>query len=146
MPQPTINLKDEELTTFDVLMEQRRFNQNQTQQRQLAQGINQATNPLLSRNMIPPELSRTYQLVIVPGEFGKKHITKLREVRAKEIGSLVTIRGIVTRASDVKPCIQVAVNACDICGYEIYVIVQTKEFNPLIECPSDKCKKNNIKG
>jgi len=24
--------------------------------------------------------------------------------------------------------------------------VNTKEFNPIIECPSDKCKKNNMKG
>jgi DNA replication licensing factor MCM7 len=76
----------------------------------------------------------------------KKHITNLREVRAQQIGSMVTIRGIVTRASDVKPCIQVAVSACDLCGFEIYMIVQTKEFNPLVECPSEKCKKNNIKG
>jgi len=28
MPQPTVNFKDEDLTTFDVLMEQRRFNVN----------------------------------------------------------------------------------------------------------------------
>jgi len=100
----------------------------------------------MAKNQIPPELSRTYQLVIVPGESGKKHITKLREVRAQQIGSLVTIRGIVTRASDVKPCIQVAVSACDLCGFEIYMIVTSKEFNPIVECPSDKCKKNNMKG
>ena len=84
--------------------------------------------------------------MIVPGETGKKNITKLREVRAQAIGSLVTIRGIVTRASDVKPCIQVAVSACDVCGFEVYMIVHTKEFNPLTECPSEKCKKNNMKG
>lgn len=84
--------------------------------------------------------------MIVPGDMVKKHITNLREVRAQQIGSMVTIRGIVTRASDVKPCIQVAVSACDLCGFEIYMIVQTKEFNPLVECPSEKCKKNNIKG
>jgi DNA replication licensing factor MCM7 len=99
-----------------------------------------------NKNQLPPELTRNYQLVIVPGEFGKKNVTKLREVRAQQIGSLVTIRGIVTRASDVKPCIQVATSACDICGNEIYTIVNTKEFNPTVECPSDKCRKNNIKG
>ena len=31
---------------------------------------------------IPKELERTYQLVIVPGEFGKKKITKMRDIRA----------------------------------------------------------------
>jgi DNA replicative helicase MCM subunit Mcm2 (Cdc46/Mcm family) len=33
----------------------------------------------------------------------KKNVLKMREIKAKEIGSLVTIRGIVVRASDVKP-------------------------------------------
>ena len=101
---------------------------------------------MTSKNNIPAELSRTYQLVIVPGEHAKRNITKLREVRAQQIGSMVTIRGIVTRASDVKPCMQVAVSACDLCGFEIYMVVNTKEFNPIVECPSDKCKKNNMKG
>ena len=59
---------------------------------------------------------------------------------------MVTIRGIVTRASDVKPCIKVAVSACDICGYEIYMVVTSKEFSPIVECPSVKCRKNNMKG
>lgn len=36
MPQATVNFKDEDLTTFDVLMEQRKFNVNQVQQRQVA--------------------------------------------------------------------------------------------------------------
>jgi hypothetical protein len=39
-------------------------------------------NQALSKNNIPPELSRNYQIVIVPGDQGKKQITKLREVRA----------------------------------------------------------------
>jgi DNA replication licensing factor MCM7 len=67
--------------------------------------IYKESNQALSKNNIPPELSRNYQIVIVPGDQGKKQITKLREVRAQQIGSLVTVRGIVTRASDVKPCI-----------------------------------------
>ena len=44
----------------------------------------------------------------------------MREIKSNQIGSLVTVKGIVTRASDVKPCIQVAVYACDSCGFEVY--------------------------
>lgn len=47
----------------------------------------------------------------------------MREIRAQQIGSLVSIRGIVTRASDVKPLMKVAVYACDACGYEVYQII-----------------------
>jgi DNA replication licensing factor MCM7 len=44
----------------------------------------------------------------------------MREVKSMNIGSLVTVKGIVTRASDVKPCMKVAVFACDACGFEVY--------------------------
>ena len=70
----------------------------------------------------------------------------MREVRANQIGSLVNVKGIVTRVSDVKPCIQVAVYACDVCGFEVYQIVNTREFTPKVECPSKKCTQNQTKG
>ncbi|GKA06992.1 RNA-directed DNA polymerase, eukaryota [Tanacetum coccineum] len=47
--------------------------------------------------------------------FGKK-------VRASNIGQLVKIFGIVTRYSDVKPLMKVAVYTCEECGFEIYQI------------------------
>ena len=70
----------------------------------------------------------------------------MRDIRSNQIGSLVTLRGIVTRASDVKPCIMVAVYACDSCGYEVYQPVTSKEFNPKIDCDSPKCVANNTRG
>ena len=70
----------------------------------------------------------------------------MREIKANQIGSLIQVKGIVTRVSDVKPCIQVATYNCDVCGYEVYQTITSKEFNPLNECPSEKCKKNQTKG
>lgn len=81
---------------------------------------------------IPSELERNYQCVLVPGEFSKKQIVQMRDVRAQNIGQLVTVRGIVTRASDVKPCMQVAVFSCDCCGFEVYQLINAKEFNPVV--------------
>lgn len=72
------------------------------------------------KSQIPKELERGYQLFIVYGENSKKTICKMRETRASQIGSLVTVRGIVVRASDVKPQMQVAVYVCDVCGFEVY--------------------------
>lgn len=70
----------------------------------------------------------------------------MREIKSTSIGALVSVKGIVTRASDVKPCMLVAVYACDVCGFEVYQIVNTKEFNPKVECPSTKCIQNQTKG
>ena len=70
----------------------------------------------------------------------------MREIKANQVGSLVVVKGIVTRCNDVKPCIQVAEYACDACGYEVYQVINQKTFTPLIECPSMKCVKNMVKG
>jgi len=51
---------------------------------------------------IPPELERQYELAFVKGS--KKEFQNLREIKSNMIGALVSIKGIVTRCSDVKPC------------------------------------------
>lgn len=52
----------------------------------------------------------------------------LREVKASNIGQLVKISGIVTRCSDVKPLMQVAVYTCEECGFEIYQVINKQNF------------------
>ena len=128
-------------------MEQRRFNIENTLQAQVNQGFTKPSSVAQAlKASIPKELERTYQIVIIPGEMSKKQVLKMREIKAKQIGSLVTIRGIVVRASDVKPQMEVAVYVCDMCGFEVYQVIGSKQFNPLVECPSAKCVQNKIKG
>jgi DNA replication licensing factor MCM7 len=55
--------------------------------------------------LLPPELERQFQVFIIYGEFAKKNIQRMRDVKSQQIGSLVNVKGIVTRCSDVKPCI-----------------------------------------
>ena len=47
----------------------------------------------------------------------------LRDVRACHIGQIVKVRGIITRCTDVKPLMQVAVYTCEECGFEIYQVI-----------------------
>ena len=92
---------------------------------------------------IPAELERSYNLIIVPGgQNGKKTFQRMRDIKSNMIGSLINVKGIVTRASDVKPCMQVAVYACDACGNEVYQVINQKQFTPKIECPGIRCQKN----
>lgn len=51
----------------------------------------------------------------------------IREVRADSVGKLVTVRGIVTRVSEVKPRMVVATYTCDQCGAETYQPVCTEQ-------------------
>lgn len=55
--------------------------------------------------------------------FSKGTPFTVRQVRASHIGQLVKISGIITRCSDVKPLMQVAVYTCEDCGFEIYQVL-----------------------
>lgn len=44
----------------------------------------------------------------------------IRDVKAEYVGKLVTVRGVVTRCTEVKPMMVVATYTCDHCGAETY--------------------------
>jgi DNA replication licensing factor MCM7 len=103
-------------------------------------------------SMFPPELTRRYNLNIKPvtpaGSSSERNTKAMavRQVRGEHLGHLITIRGIATRVSDVKPSIKVNAYTCESCGDEIFQPVTGKQFTPLTECPSKACKENNTKG
>ncbi|KAL5700906.1 DNA helicase [Ranunculus cassubicifolius] len=96
------------------------------------------------RQRMPPEIKRYYEVYIKASS--KERPYTIREVKASYIGHLVRIAGIVTRCSDVKPLMQVAVYTCEECGFEIYQEVTARIFMPLFDCPSSRCKINQTKG
>jgi len=71
----------------------------------------------------------------------------IREVRGAFIGKLITVRGIVTRVSEVKPLLQVNAYTCDVCGSETFHDIAGKTFMPMLDCQNEnECKKNGIHG
>jgi len=74
------------------------------------------------------------ELRIIPLSRSKE--IPLRQVRARHIGKLVTIRGIVTRVTEVKPKMVVATYSCEQCGLEVYqhvrIIIQQLRSASLI--------------
>lgn len=103
-------------------------------------------------SIFPPELTRRYTLNFKPltpsGSSSEREGKALavRNVRAEHLGSLITVRGITTRVSDVKPAVQINAYTCDRCGSEVFQPITTKQFMPMTECLSEECKKNNSKG
>ncbi|KAG9457888.1 hypothetical protein H6P81_002396 [Aristolochia fimbriata] len=130
MPEPTEAFPVEE--DHDILMTQR-----------TEEGTDNADNNDPFQRM-PSEIKRFYEVYIK--SFSKGAPFTIREVKASYIGQLVKISGIVTRCSDVKPLMQVAVYTCEECGFEIYQEVTARVFMPLFECPSQRCKNNKSKG
>ena len=103
-------------------------------------------------SMFPPELTRRYTLnfkPLTPSGSSSERDSKamaVRNVRGEHLGSLITVRGITTRVSDVKPAVQINAYTCDRCGCEVFQPVTTKQFLPMTECLSEECTQNNSKG
>jgi DNA replication licensing factor MCM7 len=96
------------------------------------------------RNRYPPELLRRYEIYF-------RHLStvkplSIREVKAENIGKLVTVRGIVTRSTEVKPLMKVATYTCDQCGAETYQPIGGPTFMPIFMCPSQECQTNRSGG
>jgi DNA replication licensing factor MCM7 len=71
----------------------------------------------------------------------------VRDVKGAHLGKLITVRGIVTRVSEVKPLLLVNAYTCDVCGSETFQGVSRKQFTPITNCENEaECKKNGIKG
>ncbi|KAH8154389.1 uncharacterized protein LAJ45_00916 [Morchella importuna] len=129
---------------LDVILTQRR-NRNIAAADSTADPLSLDDAPQL----FPALLTRRYQVYFKPltptGDQGSKAMA-VRNVRGAHLGHLITVRGIATRVSDVKPTVLVNAYTCDRCGSEIFQEIKTKSFAPLVDCPSQECKNNDARG
>ncbi|KAK9454901.1 MCM2/3/5 family-domain-containing protein [Dipodascopsis uninucleata] len=141
MPEATIdiNYKDDVL---DVILNQRRLrNEARIQEGDV--------DPNQQQDMFPPQLIRRYCVYFKPPKNRfRPQLPPLavREVRGHHLGRLITVKGIVTRVSDVKPSLSVNAYTCDKCGSEVFQEVKSRQFTPITQCPSEHCRKNGTKG
>jgi DNA replication licensing factor MCM7 len=98
------------------------------------------------QSQLPSEYKRQYTLVFCYRNLPKAQKTPLRLILGDHIGTLITVRGIVTRMSDVKPMNTIVCYVCELCGKETYQVVTGRTFNQLGECASSTCKENSSKG
>ena len=155
--------------TIDILQDQRLATQQRVQQLRNESnnlgGVAEEAADNRNNNQLtqafPPILLRRYELRILPlgrrgtlTPFEDQHLPKssaavpppdgvsLRHVRSKSMGRMVTITGMVVRASDVKPYCHVATYSCDDCGAEVYQVLNNqREFLPQRACPA--CQQAN---
>lgn len=137
LPLPTRDISDS-LDVLDVLRLHRA--QELAQQQQQTNG----SATVNTANVFPPALMRRFEVRLVPGV--KMKAVPIRQVKAAKVGQLVRIKGMVTRVSNVKPLLTVATYTCESCAYEVYQEVVSRQFNPIAQCPSERCKTNNQNG
>ncbi|GAA5848499.1 hypothetical protein JCM8547_004532 [Rhodosporidiobolus lusitaniae] len=103
-----------------------------------------AQNEEAGQAVFPPQLLRRYNLYFRP--LAADPVLAVRQVRGAHLGKLITVRGIVTRVSEVKPLLQVNAYTCDSCGAEIFQDVQGRKVTPLDACISEVCQQNQSRG
>ncbi|KAI0565231.1 DNA replication licensing factor mcm7 [Gracilaria domingensis] len=141
-PNPLHGARDR----VDALLETRRLREEQfrdAQQRSenaaLAatdvQDVNRPAGPAADpRNLVPATMTRLFDTLLIPQPAEKS--VPVRMVRSQHVGRLLTVSGIVTRITEVKPRVQVATYTCHSCGYEVYQEVGGKTYMPVLSCPT----------
>ncbi|KAL0946532.1 hypothetical protein HGRIS_012741 [Hohenbuehelia grisea] len=129
LPQPTKDISDQD-EVIDVILHQRR------ERNENIEGTQEG---------FPNHLLRRYNLYFKP--LKSDVVMAVREVRGLHLGRLITVRGIVTRVSEVKPLLLVNAYTCDVCGSETFQDISNKTFNPIVDCQNEnECLKNGIHG
>ncbi|GMG37426.1 unnamed protein product [Ambrosiozyma monospora] len=157
LPEPTLNISHKD-DVLDVIIHQRKLRNarivNEQREEMANAGLNGAddtiTDESVNKDLFPPQLTRRYCIYFKPltNATSKSPVKALavRDVKGSHLGQLITVRGIVTRVSDVKPSVQVTAYTCDTCGYEIFQEVKSRTFKPKTECESDRCINNQHRG
>ena len=114
-------------------------------QQQRKHQMSKQQSPDAKANDFPLALLRRHETRLLPP--ANKPVGPLRGLRAPDIGSLVKVRGIVTRTSDVKPLLEVITYTCETCGREIYHDVSNrKDYLPLLNCTNEQCGATGMGG
>ncbi|KAL3138278.1 Mcm2-7 hexameric complex component [Trebouxia sp. C0010 RCD-2024] len=121
--------------TFDVLMNQRQQNANNDED---------GAAPAEKAPDMPPELLRRFEVAFKP--LSKATAIPMRQIGAAHIGKLVSVKGICTHVTDVKPHIIVATYTDAETGYEVYQHVTGRQFNPLDSIPKELQLSTGAKG
>lgn len=146
MPIPTKDISEQD-EVIDIIMHQRRERNEQIEGSQDGFPIH-----LLRRQYVSSSAHLSLFLTQSTSNLYFKPLLSdvsmaVREVKGVHLGKLITVRGIVTRVSEVKPLLLVNAYTCDVCGSETFQEISRKEFTPIHDCQNEnECKRNNVKG
>jgi DNA replication licensing factor MCM7 len=133
---------------FDIYRKHQQSELEEIDEEEKLRRMDEAVDNMTDKNQshgLPKALLRDYEINFVLRR--RAHSNPLRSVRSKHLGKLVSVRGIVTRVSDVKSEIKVCTYLCDRCNFEVYQEVgSNRVFMPLVRCPSDVCRANKMNG
>jgi len=130
LPESSSSSSFSEADSFQILLQQR--------EQTVASKVDHGNLP----ERIPDTLRRRFRVYFKPDAKNKNRA--IRDIRAADIGRIVSFEGICTRVGDVKPLLEVACFTCDSCGSELYQEISGDTFNPIVKCPSMLCQSGKL--
>lgn len=130
--------------SLDVFIEHRVQSARLFEEQMHGQDPQEAANRPAIEAQFPPELLRRFEVYFKPRSSVKPLV--LRALKANQVGKLVTIHGVVIRASEVRPLLSVATYSCDSCSAETFQQINGNSFTPINQCNSEFCKSNRTGG
>jgi DNA replication licensing factor MCM7 len=114
------------------------------QWRERQRALQEETGSSLTLDEIPMQLNHNLDIRFEPRPSFRP--VKLRDINASHVGSLVQLDCIVLKVGQVKPKMQVVTYHCDVCGAEVFQCVESENYTPMSECPSQRCRENKQRG
>mmetsp|Transcript_62855 Transcript_62855/g.152003 ORF Transcript_62855/g.152003 Transcript_62855/m.152003 type:complete len:724 (-) Transcript_62855:51-2222(-) len=130
LPESSSSSSFSEADSFQILLQQR--------EQTVASKVDHGNLP----ERIPDTLRRRFRVYFKPDAKNKNRA--IRDIRAADIGRIVSFEGICTRVGDVKPLLEVACFTCDSCGSVLYQEISGDTFNPIVKCPSMLCQSGKL--
>lgn len=127
-----------QMDVVDVIVSHRRAKRSTTDQ-----DDNSEIEPS-RQDTVPAALTRRFSLFIKP--LTSSNLISVRQLSASLVGSLIRLKGIVTRIGEVRPLLTVGTYTCEQCGFEVYQEVGTTNFSPLPACPTPQCAQAGSRG
>ncbi|MFX1294404.1 MAG: LAGLIDADG family homing endonuclease, partial [Promethearchaeota archaeon] len=102
--------------------------------------INAASQAIGNVMVIEAEDYATYTFHARFINLPEAHRVHLRKIRAEHIGKLISVNGILTRASEVKPQLVVGIFKCRVCEEKISII-QGDYYTKPYQCTNNSCNR-----
>lgn len=144
MPEPASVFALEHLDNDTRLSKRIRLQEQLLRERQIRESEQAEENEgNTERVSVPSALLRRYSIQLIPEKTTLSE--PLRNLGARQLGGLVSVKGIVTKVTTVKLQLVVAAYICNECGHEVYNEANESKFNPVVYCPVPTCLSTRVK-
>lgn len=148
-PQEVIPLMDQSLKDVMVDLALKEMDALRSESQRAAQprgrrGQSVLTSDVVAPNVdIPDLVNEAEGMTFIVRPFGLDRTINMRDLDPADMDKLISIKGLVIRATPIIPDMKEAFFRCSLCSYGVGVEIDRGRINEPTVCPRDSCKEKN---